>query len=292
MGCNSFTNIVSFVDQAGVTIPPEMLDSNTLSLLESEHYSRMVLSVDVPTESQKTFDLVEQVRSIAQTYYPDTWLMAGSGVSTTDLMLTITHDKGVVDFIAVAAVLAVLFLATRSLILPFILVFVIETSIWLNFSIPYFDGSGVFFLSYLIVSTIQLGVTVDYAILVSERYRECRRTMPKKRAVRATIESSTVSVCTSGLTMIVVGFILGAVSTHGLLAQLGHFLGVGVSISLLAVLFILPGFLYLFDGLIDRLTWHEHFLRGSDSLSDASPLTRQREQTKEVSHECIQKPQF
>lgn len=149
-----------------------------------------------------------------------------------------------------------------------------------------------FFLSYLIVSTIQLGVTVDYAILVSERYRECRRTMPKKRAVRATIESSTVSVCTSGLTMIVVGFILGAVSTHGLLAQLGHFLGVGVSISLLAVLFILPGFLYLFDGLIDRLTWHEHFLRGSDSLSDASPLTRQREQTKEVSHECIQKPQF
>lgn len=286
------TNIVSFVDQAGVTIPPEMLDSNTLSLLESEHYSRMVLSVDVPTESQKTFDLVEQVRSIAQTYYPDTWLMAGSGVSTTDLMLTITHDKGVVDFIAVADVLAVLFLATRSLILPFILVFIIETSIWLNFSIPYFDGSGVFFLPYLIVSTIQLGVTVDYAILVSERYRECRRTMPKKRAVRATIESSTVSVCTSGLTMIVVGFILGAVSTHGLLAQLGHFLGVGVSISLLAVLFILPGFLYLFDGLIDRLTWHEHFLRGSDSLSDASPLTRQREQTKEVSHECIQKPQF
>lgn len=255
------TSIISYVDIAGVSTPSELADKDTLSQVESEHYRRLVLSVDAAYEGEETFTLVEQIRNIAQQYYPDTWLLAGAGVSTTDLMSTITHDKDLVDIIAVVAVLGVLFFATRSLILPFILVFVIETSIWCNFAVPYFDGSSIFFLSYLIVSTIQLGVTVDYAILFSERYRESRRTMPKKRAIRATVEAVTIPICTSGIVMVVVGFLLGAVSTHGVLAQLGHFLGVGVSMSLISILFVLPGFLYLFDGLIDRLTWHEHFLR-------------------------------
>ncbi len=255
------TSIISYVDIAGVSTPSELADKDSLSQVESEHYRRLVLSVDAAYEGEETFTLVEQIRNIAQQYYPDTWLLAGAGVSTTDLMSTITHDKDLVDIIAVVAVLGVLFFATRSLILPFILVFVIETSIWCNFAVPYFDGSSLFFLSYLIVSTIQLGVTVDYAILFSERYRESRRTMPKKRAIRATVEAVTIPICTSGIVMVVVGFLLGAVSTHGVLAQLGHFLGVGVSMSLISILFVLPGFLYLFDGLIDRLTWHEHFLR-------------------------------
>ena len=255
------TSIISYVDIAGVSTPSELADKDTLSQVESEHYRRLVLSVDAAYEGEETFTLVEQIRNIAQQYYPDTWLLAGAGVSTTDLMSTITHDKDLVDIIAVVAVLGVLFFATRSLILPFILVFVIETSIWCNFAVPYFDGSSIFFLSYLIVSTIQLGVTVDYAILFSERYRESRRTMPKKRAIRATVEAVTIPICTSGIVMVVVGFLLGAISTHGVLAQLGHFLGVGVSMSLISILFVLPGFLYLFDGLIDRLTWHEHFLR-------------------------------
>lgn len=255
------TSIISYVDIAGVSTPSELADKDTLSQVESEHYRRLVLSVDAAYEGEETFTLVEQIRNIAQQYYPDTWLLAGAGVSTTDLMSTITHDKDLVDIIAVVAVLGVLFFATRSLILPFILVFVIETSIWCNFAVPYFDGSSIFFLSYLIVSTIQLGVTVDYAILFSERYRESRRTMPKRRAIRATVEAVTIPICTSGIVMVVVGFLLGAVSTHGVLAQLGHFLGVGVSMSLISILFVLPGFLYLFDGLIDRLTWHEHFLR-------------------------------
>lgn len=271
------TSIISFVDTAGVTIPPELADEETLSQIESEHYRRLVISVDTAYEGDATFNLVEEIRGIAQEYYPDEWLMAGAGVSTTDLMTTITHDKDLVDIIAVAAVLFVLFFATRSLILPFILVFVIETSIWCNFAVPYFDGSTIFFLSYLIVSTIQLGVTVDYAILFSERYRESRRTMPKKRAIRATVEAATIPVCTSGVVMVVVGFLLGALSTHGILAQLGHFLGVGVSISLISILFVLPGFLYLFDGLIDRLTWHEHFLRYDKRITDTtldSPNTK------------------
>lgn len=290
------TSIISYVDIAGVSTPSELADKDTLSQVESEHYRRLVLSVDAAYEGEETFTLVEQIRNIAQQYYPDTWLLAGAGVSTTDLMSTITHDKDLVDIIAVVAVLGVLFFATRSLILPFILVFVIETSIWCNFAVPYFDGSSIFFLSYLIVSTIQLGVTVDYAILFSERYRESRRTMPKKRAIRATVEAVTIPICTSGIVMVVVGFLLGAVSTHGVLAQLGHFLGVGVSMSLISILFVLPGFLYLFDGLIDRLTWHEHFLRNDkatkkhtlntpigktiDKVLKSRPLSSQKSETR------------
>ena len=124
---------------------------------------------------------------------------------------------------------------------------------------PYFTGQSEFYIAYLIVSTIQLGVTVDYAILITDRYKEDRQVMGKKQALRAAIESCTVAVSTSGIVLTVVGFLLSVVSSHGILAQLGHFLGVGVLMSLLAVLFVLPGFLYACDGLIAKTTWRARF---------------------------------
>ncbi|MGN0262718.1 MAG: RND family transporter [Eggerthellaceae bacterium] len=255
------SSIISYVDVAGTAIPTDMVDSDTLSLLQSEHYSRMVVSVKAEYEGKETFDLVERVRGVAQKIYPDEWLLAGEGVSTTDLMLTIVEDKEKVDLIAVGAVLLVLLLATRSLSLPVILVFVIETSIWLNFAVPYFSGASEFYLSYLIVSAVQLGVTVDYAILLTDRYKELRREMPKKQALHESITAVTIPVCTSGIVLTVVGFLLSFISTHGVLAQLGHFLGVGVLMSLVAILVILPGFLYALDGLIGKTTLHACFLK-------------------------------
>lgn len=261
------TSIISYVDQASASIPTAMVDSNSLSKLQSANYSRMVISVEAEYEGEATFSLVERIRTIAQDYYPDTWLLAGEGVSTTDLMLTITEDKELVDVIAVGAVLAVLLLATRSLSLPIILVFVIETSIWCNFSLPYFDGSNEFYLAYLIVSAVQLGVTVDYAILLSDRYRELRQKLPKEQALPKTLAAVTVPILTSGIVLTVVGFVLSAVSTHGVLSQLGHFLGVGVLMSLLSVLFVLPGYLYLFDKFIAKTTWHARFIKSESSES-------------------------
>lgn len=241
------TGIISYVDMAGAEIPPEYLDESTLSQLMSDSYSRMVITVDAEYEGEDTFALVEEIRSIAQKYYPEENYLAGEGVSTYDLMDTITKDMVKVNLIAIGAVFLVLLLMMKSVVLPVILVLSIETAIWLNLSFPYFTDTGIFYIAYLIISSVQLGATVDYAILLTDRYREFRQTLSKKDAIAETLSAVTVSILTSGSVLAVVGFLLGTISSHRLLAQLGIFVGRGALCSLGIVLFVLPGLLYLFD---------------------------------------------
>lgn len=241
------SSIISYVELAGAEIPYEYLDENTLSQLESENYSRMVLSVKVDYEGEETFQLIEQLRDIAQKYYPDTYYLAGEGVSTYDLMNTVTADMVKVNLIAIGAVFVVLLLMLKSISLPIILVLTIETAIWINLTFPYYMDSPLFYIAYLIISSIQLGATVDYAILFTDRYRENRLELSPKESIIETVSNVTVSILTSGITLTVVGFLLGIISTHGLLSQLGYLLGRGTVCSLLSVFFVLPGFLYLTD---------------------------------------------
>lgn len=258
------TSIISYVDLAGAEIPLEYLDENTLSQLISKNYSRMVLSVDVPYEGEETFALVEQVRNIAQKYYSDTYYLAGEGVSTYDLMETVTNDMVKVNLMAISAVFIVLLLSLRSISLPIVLVLSIETAIWINLSIPYFMDTPIFYIAYLIISSIQLGATVDYAILMTDRYKENREMMNKKAAVIQTISDVTVSILTSGSVLTVVGLLLGYITTNQLLGQLGIFIGRGAILSLIIVLFVLPGLLYLFDPLIIRKRKIKQIQMGAD----------------------------
>lgn len=246
------TSILSYVDTVGAEIPESYLDSDTLSQLNSDNYTRMVISVEADYEGEETFDLVKKIRDIAEKYYEGSWYLAGEGVSTYDLMNTVTSDMTKVNLLAIGAVFLVLLLTTKSIILPVILVLAIETAIWLNLSIPYFTDKTIFYIAYLIISSIQLGATVDYAILFSDRYREERETNDKKQAIIQTISSVMVSILTSGGVLTIVGFLLGKISTHGLLSQLGYFLGKGTLCSLAIVLFVLPGLLYVFDRLITK----------------------------------------
>lgn len=243
------TSLIAYVEQAGAEIPYEYLDKALLDQLESENYSRIVLSVDLDYEGDETFLFVEQLRSLLQQYYPDTYHLAGEGISTYDLMDTITADMIKVNLVAIGAVFLVLLLTMKSFFLPVVLVLTIETAIWINLSIPYYTGQNLFYIAYLIISSIQLGATVDYAILFTERYKENRQNHSKKESIVETISNVTVSILTSGITLTVVGFLLGMISTHGLLSQLGYLLGKGTLCSLISVLFVLPGFLYLTDKL-------------------------------------------
>ena len=248
------TSILSYVDVAGTTIPTEFVGEDTLKLLMSENYSRLVLSVDADFEGPATFKLIDRIREVVEKWYPGAWKLAGEGVSTEDLMGTVTADMGKVNFLAIAAVFVVLLLSMKSVSLPVILVLAIETAIWINLSLPYFFDKTIFYIAYLIISSIQLGATVDYAILFTDRYLEHRRTMGKRDAIVSTVSAVTASILTSGMTLTVVGFLLGYLSTHGLLSQLGMFLGKGTLCSLAIVFFVLPGLLYLLDGLIRRTT--------------------------------------
>ena len=244
------TSITSYVDTVGAEIPESYLDSETLSQLNSENYTRMVLSVDVDYEGEETFYLVKEIRDVADKYYSGSWYLAGEGVSTYDLMNTVTSDMSKVNLVAIGAVFLVLLLTTKSIVLPIILVLAIETAIWINLSIPYFMDNTIFYIAYLIISSIQLGATVDYAILLSERYKEERELYEKKEAVINTISAVTTSIITSGGVLTIVGFLLGNISTHGLLSQIGFFLGKGTLCSLIIVFSVLPSLLYVFDGTI------------------------------------------
>ncbi|MCJ0564809.1 efflux RND transporter permease subunit [Enterococcus cecorum] len=243
-------SVISYVDTVGEVIPEQYLDKDTLSKLNSEHYTRMVLTVDAEYEGSDTFTLIQRVRDTAEQYYPGEWYLAGEGVSTYDLMNTVTADMVKVNLVAIGAVLLVLILTMKSIFLPVILVLSIETAIWINLSIPYFTDNTIFYIAYLIISSVQLGATVDYAILFTDRYKELRETMPKKQAVIGTISAVTVSILTSASVLTVVGFLLGKFSTHGLLSQLGFLLGKGTLCSLVIVLFVVPGLLYIFDKIV------------------------------------------
>ena len=257
------TSIISYVDMAGAEIPSAYLDADTLSLLEGENYSRMVLTVDVPAEGADTFALVENVRSTADKYYPDNNYLAGDGISTYDLKETITADMVLVNLVAICAIFMTLLLTLKSLTIPLMLVLSIETAIWLNLSVPYFSDSPIYYLAYLIISSVQLGATVDYAILMTDRYKENRQTLSKKEAVIQTVSNVFVSIMTSGSALTVVGFLLGIMSSNQLLAQLGIFIGRGALLSLAIVLFVLPGLLYL----LDRFVMNEKRTKGKGKVA-------------------------
>ncbi|MGL5973553.1 MAG: efflux RND transporter permease subunit [Oscillospiraceae bacterium] len=245
-------SIISYVDMVEAEIPTSYLDEETLSKLISENYSRMAIAVNANYEGDETFKLIEKIRDISYRYYQDTYYLAGEGVSTYDLMDTVTSDIVMVNIIAIGAVFIVLLFATKNISLPIILVLSIETAIWLNLAVPYFMGSTIFYIAYLIISSIQLGATVDYTILLTDRYKECRQYSEKKEAIIETLSAVTVSILTSGSVLTVAGFLLGYVSSHGLLSQLGMFLGKGTLFSMAIVLFVLPGLLYIFDGFFIR----------------------------------------
>lgn len=244
------TSVLSYVDTVGMEVPNEYLDETTLSLLKSDNYSRFMIEVESDYEGETTFELVRKIRSIADSYYKNDNYLAGEGVSTYDLMDTITKDMAKVNFVAIAAVFLVLLLTMKSICAPIILVLCIETAIWMNLAVPYFMDNSVYYIAYLIISSIQLGATVDYAILLTERYKENRSVLLKNEAVVQTLSDVIVSILTSGSVLTVVGLLLGYISTNQLLAQLGLFIGRGAIFSLLIVLFVLPGFLLIFDKVV------------------------------------------
>ncbi len=260
-------NIVSYVDTVGATIPTTYLDAGTLSQLNSENYTRMIITVDAEAEGEDTFTLVEEIRGIAEKYYPGTWLLAGEGVSTLDLKDSVTSDLLKVNLIAALSILIVLFFAMQSLILPFVLVLGIETAIWVNMAIPYFGGSNVFYIAYLMISSIQLGATVDYAILYTDRYKEFRQRMSRRDAVIATTKNTFVSIITSGSVLTVMGFLMGIFATHGMIAQMGIMLGRGTICSLIIVFLVLPSLLYVLDGPIQRFSKNCKFLNEKTGIA-------------------------
>lgn len=256
------TGVVSFVDAAGAEVPPAYLDKETKSKLISAHYSRMVITISTLQESKSAFSTVEKLRSLGEKYYPGKYLLAGESATTYDMKDVTTRDMERVNFIAIGAIFLILLLTMRSLVIPVILVLVIETSIWINLSVPYFAGEQLQYIAYLIISAIQLGATVDYAILMASRYLEERQTCDKKEAVLETIKKTALSILTSASILTLGGGMLASISTNGVLIELGTLVARGAVLSATLVLLVLPSILCLLDGAIKKLTLKTDFKQG------------------------------
>lgn len=256
----------ALVTLADPLIPRSILPDNIINNFESENYARMIVTLNTDTESKTAFDTIAQIREAAQELYPDQYLLLGSSASIIDIKTVVEYDFLTVNLISILAVSLILLFTFRSLTLPLLLVFVIESSIWINMSVPYFMGAPLIFIGYMIVGAIQLGATIDYAILLTGRYMENRRVMGKHEASQKAISDAGNSIITSAGILCVSGFMLGFMSNVSVISSLGMLIGRGALLSGLMVLIFLPQLLVLFDGLIARTTLNPDFFDKEDSF--------------------------
>ena len=252
-------SIISYVNTVGASIPENFVPEEALSQLYSEHYSRFVVTLDTEEIEDGWADKIDRVREICEEYYGDEVLIAGDLASTEDLKDTITVDNTRVNILAILFVFVILVVNFKSITLPIILTLVIELSIWINLSVPYFQSTTLHYIGYLIISSVQLGATIDYAILLTGRYLEERKTKTCREAAAESIRACVLSLFTSAIILTIAGFVLGAVSTNLVLSQLGTLVGRGAVISFILVLFALPALLMIFDRVIEKTTAKTQF---------------------------------
>lgn len=249
-GLDAVGSVQALATMADPAIPRDMVPKAVQDMFVSEDYSRMIVSLNIDGESDATFAAVEEIQAAAQRYYPDQWLAAGTSTSVLDIKDTVSQDIMVVNLFSILAVGLIILLIQRSVSIPVILVFVIEASIWINMSVPYFSGSKLLFIGYLVVSSLQLGATIDYAILLTTRYTEFRRLQPPREAAVSAIKTAGPSVVISALILATAGFSYGLLSQIGSISEIGTLLGRGAALSGVLVLTLLPVLLTLLDPVI------------------------------------------
>lgn len=247
------SSIISYVNMVGEQIPVDFAGSQAEALI-SEKYSRILLTVNTEDEGEKAFEVVNKIKEITEKYFGEDYRILGGSVNNQDMKETVTLDNTKVNWLSIIAIGLVLLITFKSISLPIILVLTIEASIWINLAVPYFSGLKLNYIGYLIINTVQLGATVDYAILFTETYLENRKKMGKRKSCIQSITSATPSILTSGGILTLAGFMIGGISTNGVISQLGTLIGRGAILSVVMVLLFLPQVLMLLDKIIQKTT--------------------------------------
>ncbi len=220
--------------------------------LEGEEYDRLVFTLKGPVEGEETFAVIDRIRAMAQEYYDEVYVV-GDSTSDYDLSKSFRMDNVKISVLTALFVGIILLFTFQSAGLPFLLVLTIQGSIWINFSVPYLASGTMYFLSYLVVSSIQMGATIDYAIVITSRYLDLRGSMAdRKKAVVESLNQSFPTIITSGTILTSAGFVIGSLTNNVVIASLGKTLGRGTLISIILVMTVLPQLLLLGDKLIDK----------------------------------------
>ena len=232
-------------------VPESFLPESVTGLLHDESgWSRILIYVRSKGESEAAFRYADEISAIMKEYYPGESYLVGATPSTQDIKATITEDYSRVNTLSLIGVFVVVMFSFKSILIPLIAMIPIEVAIFINMTVPYIAGETMIFMGYIIVSSIQLGATVDYAILTTNNYIACRKTMEKEAAAVETLKRSIPSILTSGSILTIVGYILYHISSIAAIGDMGHLIGRGAILSMLLVCTFMPALLVLGDRIL------------------------------------------
>ncbi len=268
------------VDEGYVTLDHDLMKtlddlykqlSDAKLQLNSENYSRFVVQLNIPEESAETFEFLKTMHKTAAKYYPENVYIVGDSTSDYDLSSSFVNDNLLISILTIVFVMIVLLFQFQSAGLPVLLILVIQGSVCVNFSFPYLMNQNLFFLSYLIVSSIQMGANIDYAIVITSRYTQLKQEMPLHDAIIETLNQSFPTIVTSGTILAAAGILIGQLSSDPAISSIGVCLGRGTVISIALVMFILPQLLLLGDTIIEKTSFT---LKKNHLIKDLSGVVR------------------
>ncbi len=253
------------LDAGYVTLEKDQMDSlhdareqiqNAKLQLQGTEYDRMLIFLNLPEGGEETYAFLDTIQGIARRHYPEGNIyIAGNSTTEYDFKLAFSTDNTVVSVVSILIVLVVLLFTFKSAGMPVLLIIVIQGSIWINFSIPAFTGTPLFFLSYLVVSSIQMGANIDYAIVIASRYMELKNTMDHKKAIIETMNFAFPTIITSGSILTVAGLLIGQMTSEAAIVGIGQSLGRGTILSILLVMFVLPQILLLGGTVVEKTSF-------------------------------------
>ena len=224
--------------------------------LEGRDYDRMLVYLTLPEAGEETYRFTDTIRRVAQDEYPGGRVyVAGNSTNQYEFEKSFRVDNIVVSVVSILIVLAVLLFTFKSAGMPVLLILVIQGSIWMNFSYPTLAHRDVFFLTQLVVSSIQMGANIDYAIVIANRYTENTRTMDRKEAIMEAMDFAFPTILTSGTILAVSGILISRITTECTINGIGEALGRGTILSILLVMFVLPQILILGGRILEKTSF-------------------------------------
>lgn len=226
--------------------------------LESENYSRITFNINGGVEDDDVFELVKTLKSGVSDFYEERYI-TGESVVCYEMSEYFMKDNLMVCLFTDLFILVILLITFRNISLPIILILAIQGGIFINFAIPFLSKTSISFIGYLIISAIQMGATIDYAIVLTNRYRGIRKDFTDRYdAMAAATNAVFPTILTSGVILTATGFVMSMLSS-GVVAQLGLLLGVGTLTSIIIVLFVLPSLLLVTEKVVDKTDFSKLF---------------------------------
>ena len=243
-------------DQTAMLQSAETQMRSAQNQLRGDDLSRMLVYLTLPESGDETYAFTDKILEIAQRYYPDQKVyLAGDSTNEYDFEKSFAVDNKVVSIVSILVVMVVLLFTFKSAGMPVLLILVIQGCIWINFSFPAVTGKYLFYLSYLIVSSIQMGANIDYAIVIASRYQELKVKMAQRSAIVETLNFAFPTIITSGAIMSICGFLIGSMTSEPTICGIGESLGRGTVISIIMVMFALPQILLIGSAVIDKTSF-------------------------------------